>query len=147
MTPIQQEHTQATNPSSGKPAGSGADTVEQLLAIVETSLDDDQAIDAITINLKGKGSLGDYMVIASGRSVRHVGAIADHLLRAIKESGVGSAQTEGQSSGDWVLIDTGDIIIHLFRPEVREFYNLEKMWSPELSNASDDDDTEAEVVS
>ena len=73
------------------------------------------------------------MIIASGRSVRHVGAIADHLLRAIKDAGFGTAQTEGMSASDWVLIDTGDIIIHLFRPEVREFYNLEKMWSPSLT--------------
>ena len=102
-------------------------TVEKLLIVVETSLDDDQAIDTITIDLKGKSSLGDYMIIASGRSARHVGAIAGHLQKAIKGAGFGTAHTEGMSSGDWVLIDTGDIIIHLFRPEVREFYSLEKM--------------------
>ena len=106
--------------------------------MIETSLDDDQAIDVITIDLKGKSSLGDYMIIASGRSTRHVSAIADHVLTGIKATGFGTAQTEGQSAGDWVLIDAGDIIIHLFRPEVREFYNLEKMWSPSLI----DDETE-----
>jgi ribosome-associated protein len=108
------------------------------LAVIETSLDDDQATDVITIDLKGKSSLGDYMIIASGRSTRHVSAIADHVLTGIKAAGFGTAQTEGQSAGDWVLIDAGDIIIHLFRPEVREFYNLEKMWSPSLI----DDETE-----
>jgi len=111
--------------------------IDRLLDVIETSLDDDQAIDIITIDLKGKSSLGDYMIIASGRSTRHVGAIADHVLKSVKAAGFGSAQTEGMSSADWVLIDTGDIIIHLFRPEVREFYNLEKMWSPSLIGSED----------
>jgi len=79
------------------------------------------------------------MIIASGRSVRHVGATANHLLKAIRAAGFGGAHTEGLSAGDWVLIDTGDIIIHLFRPEVREFYNLEKMWSPSLLDEEEDE--------
>jgi ribosome-associated protein len=111
------------------------------LSIIETSLEDDQAIDVITIDLKGKSSLGDYMLIASGRSVRHVGAIAGHLLKGIKAAGFGTAQSEGLRSADWILIDTGDIIVHLFRPEVREFYNLEKMWSPSLIDSEDGQNT------
>ncbi|MGI9403363.1 MAG: ribosome silencing factor, partial [Hyphomicrobium sp.] len=77
----------------------------------------------------GKSSIGDFMVIASGRSDRHVGAIAEQLQRKLKEEGRGRVRMEGQDACDWVLLDTGDIIVHVFRPEVREFYNLEKMWS------------------
>jgi ribosome-associated protein len=84
------------------------------------------------------------MIIASGRSVRNVGAIANHLLKAIRAAGFGTAHVEGLSQGDWVLIDTGDIIIHLFRPEVREFYNLEKMWSPSLIDDEGHEDDEAD---
>ena len=82
----------------------------------------------MSIDLEGKSSIGDYMVIASGRSDRHVGAIADQLQKKLKERGLERVRVEGQRTCDWVLIDTGDIIVHVFRPEVREFYNLEKMW-------------------
>ena len=92
-------------------------------------LDDAKAEGIITIDLAGKSSIGDFMVIASGRSDRHVGAIAEQLQRKLKEKGSGRVRIEGQDTCDWVLLDTGDIIVHLFRPEVREFYNLEKMWS------------------
>ncbi len=92
-------------------------------------LDDDKAQDVVFIDLKGKSAVADSLVIASGRSHRHVGAMADHLLRALKELGYGRARVEGLPHCDWVLIDTGDIIIHLFRPEVRGFYNIEKIWS------------------
>ena len=85
----------------------------------------------VTIDLKGKSSIGDYMVIVTGRSDRHVGAIADQLQRKLKEKGLGRIRVEGLEACDWVLLDTGDIIVHIFRPEVREFYNLEKMWSAE----------------
>ncbi len=91
-------------------------------------LDEAKAEDIITIDLEGKSSVGDFMLIASGRSARHVGAVADQLRRKLKESGQGNIQVEGTDNCDWVLLDTGDIIVHLFRPEVREFYNLEKMW-------------------
>ena len=94
-------------------------------------LDDAKAEGIITIDLAGKSSIGDFMVIASGRSDRHVGAIAEQLQRKLKEKGSGRVRIEGQDTCDWVLLDTGDIIVHLFRPEVREFYNLEKMWSAE----------------
>ena len=98
-----------------------------------SSLDDDKAEDLAIIDLHGKSSIADYMVIANGRSDRHVGAIAEHLLRKVKDRGFGRAQVEGMGKRDWVLIDTGDVIVHLFRPEVREFYNLEKMWSIEMA--------------
>lgn len=94
-------------------------------------LDEAKAEDIKTIDLDGKSSIGDYMVIASGRSDRHVGAIADQLQTKLKEAGWPRARVEGMEACDWVLIDTGDIIVHVFRPEVREFYNLEKMWSAE----------------
>jgi ribosome-associated protein len=106
--------------------GSGA-----LLAHVLAWLDDAKAENVVTIDIKEKSSIGDYMVIASGRSDRHVGAVAEQVQRKLKEEGFGRARIEGQPQCDWVLIDIGDIIVHVFRPEVREFYNLEKMWSAE----------------
>ena len=83
----------------------------------------------VLIDLKGKSSFADSLIVASGRSHRHVGAIADHLLRALKDAGYGKAKVEGLPACDWVLIDAGDVVVHLFRPEVRSFYNIEKIWS------------------
>ncbi|WP_304171296.1 ribosome silencing factor [Phenylobacterium aquaticum] len=97
--------------------------------LILARLDDDQAQDVVFIDLKGKSAVADGLIVASGRSHRHVGAIADHLLRALKDQGYGKARVEGLPHCDWVLIDTGDVIIHLFRPEVRTFYNIEKIWS------------------
>ncbi len=94
-------------------------------------LDEAKAEDIVAIDLKGKSTIADHMVIASGRSDRHVGAIGDQLQKKLKESGLGRVRVEGMDACDWVLIDTGDLIIHIFRPEVREFYKLEKMWSGE----------------
>lgn len=95
-------------------------------------LDEAKAEEIVTIDLKGKSSIGDYMVIASGRSDRHVGAVAEELRRKLKEeAGRTSIRVEGLEAADWVLVDTGDIVVHIFRPEVREFYNLEKIWSGE----------------
>jgi ribosome-associated protein len=94
-------------------------------------LDDDKAQDVVFIDLKGKSPVADGLVVASGRSQRHVGAMADRLLRALKEAGYGRCRVEGMPSADWVLIDAGDVIVHLFRPEVRAFYNIEKIWSVE----------------
>ena len=91
------------------------------------SLDDAKAEDVLSIDLKGKTSLADTMVIATGRSTTHVGAIADRVTRACKESGM-AVRVEGLPHCDWVLVDTSDVIVHIFRPEVRQFYNLEKMW-------------------
>jgi ribosome-associated protein len=102
---------------------------QELLSSILTSLDDDKAEEIISVDLAGKTSIADYMVIASGRSQRHVGAIANRLLRLIKEGGVSSARVEGMPHCDWVLVDAGDVIVHIFRPEVRDFYKLEKMWS------------------
>lgn len=107
--------------------GNPATLLKNVLAI----LDDAKAQAVVTIDLKGKSSIGDHMVIASGRSQRHVGAIADQIVKKLKELGFGRARVEGTPHCDWVLIDTGDVIVHVFRPEVREFYNLEKMWSTE----------------
>jgi ribosome-associated protein len=116
------------------PAGiSGYDAVSRALETVLASLDDSKAENIVSIDIQGKSSLADYMVVASGRSHRHVAAVADHLLTALKDAGFGNARVEGMAGADWVLIDAGDIIVHVFRPEVREFYNLEKMWqTPDL---------------
>lgn len=97
------------------------------------SLEDAKAEGIVTINISEKSSIGDAMIIASGRSHRHVGAIADRLMRDLKTAGFGSPAVEGLPHCDWVLVDTGDIIIHIFRPEVREFYNIEKMWSADMT--------------
>jgi len=102
---------------------------EQLLHLLREELESNKAEDIVTIDLEGKSSIADYLLIATGRSGRHVNAIADYVLRAAKDAGMGHLTTEGLSSGDWVLIDAGDVIIHLFRSEVREYYNLEKIWS------------------
>ena len=106
--------------------GSGVAT--DPLAIVLASLDGAKAEDIVAIDVTGKTPLADHMVVASGRSHRHVGAVADHLLRDLKSGGVKQVRTEGLNACDWVLIDAGDVIVHVFRPEVRSFYNLEKMW-------------------
>ena len=100
---------------------------------MNTSLDEDKAEDCVVIDLNGKSSIADYMVIANGRSDRHVGAMADHLMRKVKELGIGRCKVEGMGKRDWVLLDIGENIVHLFRPEVRDFYNLEKMWSIEMA--------------
>ena len=102
----------------------------KLLDLVQTCLADNKAEDIVSIDLAGKTSFADYMIIANGRSTRQVGALADHLKDQIKEAGYGIAHVEGKANCDWVLVDAGDIVIHLFRPEVREFYNLEKIWAP-----------------
>lgn len=100
--------------------------------LVLRSLDDDKAVDVVSIPLAGKSSIADVMVIASGNSSRHVAAMADHLMERIKaECGI-VARAEGLPQADWVLIDAGDVVVHLFRPEVRSFYGLEKMWSVEV---------------
>ena len=114
-------------------------TSELLLAAVLSSLFDDKAEDVVQIDLRGKTEIGDYMVICSGRSTRQVSAMSEKLVERLKgEFGV-NARTEGKGTGDWVLIDTGDVIVHIFRPEVREFYQLEKMWQPTAANRSPTD--------
>jgi ribosome-associated protein len=112
-----------------KPSQDVQARISALEDMILARLDDDKAQDVVFIDLKGKSAIADGLVVASGRSHRHVGAMADHLLRALKDEGYGRARVEGLPSCDWVLIDTGDVIIHLFRPEVRSFYNIEKIWS------------------
>jgi len=102
--------------------------------LILARLDDDKAQDIVVIDLKAKSSIADCMIVASGRSHRHVGALAERLLRALKDAGAGNARVEGMPHCDWVLIDAGDVIVHLFRPEVRAFYNLEKIWSADSSH-------------
>ena len=121
-TPLNRELAQSA-PDQGK--------ARSLEEVILAKLDDDQAQDIVSIDLRGKSPVADAMIIASGRSHRHVGAIADHILRALKDVGVGKARVEGLPHCDWVLIDAGDVIVHLFRPEVRSFYNIEKIWSVE----------------
>jgi ribosome-associated protein len=105
--------------------------IEALEALVLQSLDDDKAEDVVSIDLRGKSSVTDFMIIATGRSNRHVNALTEHLHQALKDAGRKDTRIEGLQTCDWVLMDVGDIVIHLFRPEVRSFYNLEKMWSVE----------------
>ena len=108
---------------------------DDVLKAILDSLDDSKAEEIISIDIAGKSALADYMVVASGRSQRHVGAIADHLSRDIEEAGGRVGRVEGMPHCDWVLIDAGDVIVHVFRPEVRSFYNLEKMWSADAPKA------------
>ena len=117
-----------------QPESTGATTFptvqsdDPLLKLVLQSLDDDQAQEIVTIDLNGKSSIADFMVIASGRSTRQVAAMAQKLGERIKHGGFGNARIEGLPAADWVLVDAGSVIVHLFRPEVRTFYNLERMW-------------------
>lgn len=100
---------------------------EKLVETVTASLDDDKAEDVLVIDLRGRSSIADHMIIASGRSQRQVAAMAEHLTEKLKALGLG-ASVEGLAQGDWVLLDGGDVVVHLFRPEVRSFYNLERLW-------------------
>lgn len=111
-------------------ASTGArDDADALHALVLASLDDDQAVETVSIPLAGKSSIADYMVVASGRSTRQVASMAQKLAEKIKREFGHSPRVEGLPTADWVLIDAGDVIVHLFRPEVRSFYNLERMWA------------------
>ena len=105
------------------------DSVDALHLMIMKSLDDDQAVEAVSIPLAGKSSIADHMIIASGKSTRQVASMANKLAQKIKETTGRSPRIEGLTAADWVLIDAGDIIVHLFRPEVRSFYNLERMWA------------------
>jgi len=100
-----------------------------LLSRILKSLDDDKAEDIVTIDLAGRASFCDAIVIATGRSSRHVTSTAEHLARRLKEAGYGTRPVDGAQQGDWVLVDAGDVVVHLFRPEVRDYYDLEGMWS------------------
>jgi len=111
-------------------ADANAPSGDALLAAVIASLEDDKAEEIVQIDLRGRSEMADYMVIASGRSTRQVAAIAEKLADRLKQDHGLICKTEGKDTGDWVLIDAGDVIVHVFRPEVREFYQLEKMWMP-----------------
>ena len=102
---------------------------KNLLKLTLDALEDDKAIDIMSINLEGRSSIADYMIVASGNSAKQVTSMADNLVKKYKEIGLRTPSPEGMSNGDWVLIDAKDILIHLFRPEVRDFYSLEKMWA------------------
>ena len=99
------------------------------LALVQRSLDDDKAIEPVVIDLAGKTTLADWMVVATGTSQRHIASMADKLLERLRQTGHRNVSTEGRNGADWVLIDAGDVIVHLFRAEARAFYDLEKLWS------------------
>lgn len=121
-------------PAIAPPASEHEDLLSRILA----SLDADKAEDIVTIELDGRSSVADALVIATGRSARHVAAIAENLARKLKDAGYGTRPIDGLSQGDWVLVDAGDIIVHIFRPEVRAYYDLEGMWSvrePERATA------------
>jgi ribosome-associated protein len=103
-------------------------SADDVLQAVKSSLDHDKADDVVVIDLAGKTSIADYMIVASGTSKRHIAAMSDHILEKVKEIGATSVATEGTGYCDWVLIDSGDVVVHLFRPEIREFYALERLW-------------------
>jgi ribosome-associated protein len=126
ISPASAAPKKAASPLTDPTVGKGGDA---LLALVLKQLDDDQAQDVVTIDLAGKSSIADHMVIASGRSTRQVASIAQKLAEEVKKQGFGSARIEGLPAADWVLIDAGDVVVHVFRPEVRSFYNLERMWA------------------
>lgn len=125
-----------TPPKKPEPPASDAAASQALLQMTEKTLEDGKAEDIVVIDLQGKSGIADYMVIATGRSQRQVSALAERLLSALKNGGYGRASAEGLTHGDWVLIDAGDVIVHLFRPEVRGYYNLEKMWGATLSEVA-----------
>ena len=125
--PCPQLQSLGTNVACPKRSPECVLTPEEILRFVLARLDDMKAEDILTIDLRDKSSIGDYMVVTSGRSKRHVGSVADRVLEDLHEAGV-AARVEGMPQCDWVLIDAGDVIVHVFRPEVRAFYNLEKMW-------------------
>ena len=136
MDSVHSEDGQAEGPSFGDQAPLPVGLTDLERAII-AKLDEDKAQDMVLIDLRGKSPMSDAMIVASGRSHRHVGALADHLLRTLKDHGLGKARVEGLPHCDWVLIDAGDVVIHLFRPEVRSFYNIEKIWSVDSGHRID----------
>ncbi|KPF92470.1 ribosome-associated protein IOJAP [Novosphingobium sp. AAP83] len=130
MTSVQ---SQSANAEKATKVSAMTDTTPRTAAtlhdLVLASLDDDQAMEVVSLALEGKSSIADYMVIASGRSTRQVASMAQKLSERIKHGGYGHVRIEGLPAADWVLVDAGDVVIHLFRPEVRTFYNLERMWN------------------
>jgi ribosome-associated protein len=116
------------------PAAEPTPTPElKMIDVVLQSLDDAKAEQTVAIDIAGKSSLADHMVVTSGRSNRHVSAVADQVVKALRDNGFSKPRIEGLPHADWVLVDGGDVIVHIFRPEVREFYNIEKMWQAEFA--------------
>ena len=130
--------TRAARMTAQSAAAPGELSSDDLLAVILASLDDDKAEEVVTIDLRGRSDMADYMVICSGRSSRQVAAISEKLVDRLKQDHRRASKIEGKETGDWVLIDTGDVIVHVFRPEVRDFYQLEKMWMPTGSRAPSD---------
>jgi ribosome-associated protein len=131
--PIPRASSSATPKRKAKPKQS---PVQKLLTLAEKLLDDGKAEDIATIDLQGKSDIADFMLIATGRSQRQVMALAQRLTEGLKEAGCKHVSVEGMRHGEWVLIDAGDIVVHLFRPDTRAYYNLEKMWGEALSEAA-----------
>lgn len=127
----------ARNPEGAKRGTSDTATSEKILARILSSLDDDKAEDVVQIALAGKSDMADHMVIASGRSTRQVAAISEKLTDRLKQELGVLCKVEGKDAADWVVIDAGDVIVHVFRPEVRDFYQLEKMWLTPAEAAAD----------
>ena len=125
--------TEGTGTTAPHPDAAGTLERDDQRGTVLASLSDSKAENIVSIDITGKSPMTDIVVVASGRSHRHVGAIADHLLRDLKEAGYGNARVEGLPQCDWVLIDAGDVVVHVFRPEVRDFYNIEKLWAADDS--------------
>ena len=115
-----------STPSAALKAQPDAD---ETLKLILSRLDDMKAEETVTIDLRGKSAFSDYMIVTTGRANRHVGAIAENVAKGLKETGIKTVHIEGLPNCDWVLIDSGDVIVHVFRPEVREFYNLERLWA------------------
>jgi ribosome-associated protein len=115
-------------PRRAKKSAAGVSASPSLVSLITDTLDDAKAEEIVSISLKDKTSIADYMIVASGRSQRHVGAVADRVVDKLKENGFRDTRVEGMPLCDWVLIDAGDVIVHIFRPEARAFYNIEKMW-------------------
>lgn len=115
------------------PTASQTNPERPMIDVILDCLDDAKAEEIVAVDITGKSSLADHMVVASGRSQRHVGAVADQLVKALREAGFDKPRIEGLPHCDWVLLDAGDVIVHIFRPEVREFYNIEKMWQADFA--------------
>ena len=129
--------SETRKPEAGKkPAINPGD----LNLFIQKVLDEHQAEEVVVIDLAGKSTIGDYMVVATGRSSRQVNALAEALIQALKTKGLVGIRPEGGGKGDWILIDAGDVIVHLFRPEVRAFYSLEKMWEAEFTDSDETPD-------
>lgn len=148
MESLLSTHTNVSMTSPSKSSPESQKASKDLCDFLQSVLDENSAQDMVEIDIRGKSSVADFMLVASGRSNRHVGALSDYVLRALKEKGFKDIGVEGQEGCDWVLIDAGDVILHIFRPEVRVFYNLEKIWSvplPEgLDNVAEEAPTDTE---